>query len=383
MKPGEKPRVGIVDALTAGLTEAGRRPWLILLPALIDLGLWLAPQISIKPLAQRLLVEWESWFRTAYPSEQLARLSDMRALVEEALTQIGEQVNLAELLSGSWIALPSAVAAEGGSRLTFVSDLILAPFGMGLSVPRMIASPWRAAPIEIGSLGIIFLIVVALWLIGQALAAFYVRWAAAWWAADLAQATQRATPGGPAATTNASADAAPAAARPGLLRLTARLILLGLFLGLLLFLLRLPLGIATTLMAVSGNAVTGVVFALIGGMTLWVMLWSLASFFFAAEAILLDGHPLLPSIWQSLLVVRNSGLSTIGMALVINIIMLGFRAVWSVVGTTAVGAILAIFFNAYLGTGMLLAVFAYYGELRQRWQAVVASRQGANRQVDK
>ncbi len=48
MKSDKIPHVGVVDALTAGLTQAGRRPALVLIPALVDLFLWLAPRLSTR-----------------------------------------------------------------------------------------------------------------------------------------------------------------------------------------------------------------------------------------------------------------------------------------------------------------------------------------------
>jgi len=64
--------------------------------------------------------------------------------------------------------------------------------------------------------------------------------------------------------------------------------------------------------------------------------------------------------------------------LAINLLMLGFRAVWGLIGSTPFGAIVAIMGNAYLATAMLLAVFAYYENLRSRWQAHAA--EAANQQ---
>ena len=50
----------------------------------------------------------------------------------------------------------------------------------------------------------------------------------------------------------------------------------------------------------------------------------------------------------------------------INLILLGFRAVWGLLGQTPIGAIAAIVGNGYLVTAMLFAVYAFYVELRRR-----------------
>ena len=139
-----------------------------------------------------------------------------------------------------------------------------------------------------------------------------------------------------------------------------------------------PLGLAATLLFLSGSPVAGLLFALVGGITLWLLLWMLTSLFFVSETILLDHQPLWRGLLQSITLVRLNGLPTMGLVLAINLLMLGFRAVWGLIGSTPFGAIVAIMGNAYLATAMLLAVFAYYENLRSRWQAHAA--EAANQQ---
>jgi hypothetical protein len=112
-------------------------------------------------------------------------------------------------------------------------------------------------------------------------------------------------------------------------------------------------------------------FAAVGGITLWALLWFLTSLFFVSEAILLPpgNQPLWRSTLQSLAVIRGQGLRTLGLILTINLLMVGFRAVWGLLGQTPGGAVVAIVANAYLATSMLLAIFAYYEELNRLWQA--------------
>ncbi len=116
----------------------------------------------------------------------------------------------------------------------------------------------------------------------------------------------------------------------------------------------------------SGNAAAGMMFAMIGGLTLWALMWLLTSAFFVSEAMIVDGQPFLASLWDSFRLTRLNSLRTFGLVALINVILLGFRAVWGLVGQTPAGAIVAIFGNAYLVTAMLLAVYVYYAELRQR-----------------
>jgi len=356
-------RIGVLDALTAGLTQAIRRPWLLIIPVLVDLGLWLAPQLSIRVLTQRFLTVWETLVRTTYPPDQLAVMEEMLRTVQQALTEIGAQLNLIDVITGAWLGVPSTVAATQATRVTFISDVVLAPAGLSLNLPRVAAAPWRTPPIEITNGWALLLIVAGLWLAGQLLVALYLRWAAV-----SRPLEQRATMEGED----------PWRGGRGFLGLAVRLTVFGLFLGIMIFVLRVPLGLAATLLFLSGNPVAGLLLALIGGITLWLLLWFLTSLFFVSETILLDRQPLWRGLLQSITLVRLNSLPTMGLVLVINLLMLGFRAVWGLIGNTPVGAIVAIVSNAYLATGMLLAVFVYYENLRSRWQAHTAG--AANQQ---
>lgn len=51
--------LGLIDTLSSGFRVVQRRPWLILLPLLLDLWLWLGPRWSIQPLVDSLLAWWQ------------------------------------------------------------------------------------------------------------------------------------------------------------------------------------------------------------------------------------------------------------------------------------------------------------------------------------
>jgi hypothetical protein len=361
-------RIGVLDALADGLMQVGRRPWLVIIPVVLDFGLWLAPQLSIRVLMQRFLGVWEALVKATYPPAQLAAMGDMLDAIQQAVTQLGAQLNLAEAVAGSWLAAPSALATAQATRLTFVSDMILAQVGLNLSLPPIAAASWRPSPVEITDFGAVVAVVSLLWLAGQQIVAVYLRWAA------------MSRPAGEAGTI---APREAWAGTRGLLGLALRLTAFSLLLGVLVLALRVPLGVAATLLLLAGNAVTGVLFALIGGVTLWLLLWFLTSLFFVSETLLLDREPLWRGVIRSIAMVRFNGLSTIGLVLVINLLMLGFRAVWGLMGGTPLGAIVAVLGNAYLATGMLLAVFVYYEDLRRRWQAHMAQVARQHRPLDK
>ena len=360
MKTAQSAPLSIVDALTAGLGAAIARPWLIAIPAAIDLGLWLSPRLAINTLVQRFLAIWEALFRLSFSASQQPVTGDMVTTVREGMTQMGQGVNLADLLTGSWFSMPSAVTTIQSPRLMLISDVVMAPFGLGIKLRSVAPAPWQRPAIEITSFWVALLIVVGLWACSQLIAAIILRAAAA-----------KPIPPGTRQPDAPQAEAADPPVRHwrglrGLLALTARLAVFTLLLALVVFLLYLPLGLAMLFVTSSGNAGASMVFAMIGGLTLWVLMWLLTSVFFVSEAMIVDGQPFLTGLWHSVRMTRLNALRTFGLVALVNVILLGFRAVWGLVGQTPAGAIVAIFGNAYLVTAMLLAVYAYYAELRRR-----------------
>lgn len=343
----------MIDALTAGLNQAARRPFLFILPAILDIALWLAPRLSVEQFLARALTAWEAIFRAVYTPTQMAAMGDMLTLARELVGEVGTELNLAAVAVGGWLAPPSALTAPQASRLVLISDGVLAPLGFSLRLPNV--APFDAgAVVEINSGWAVAAIVVGLWLAGQALTAVYLRWIAASHLAEVQAVAPKA----------AEPPAMPVL--PALWPLTIRFVALSLVLGAFVLALRLPLAVVASLAMVTGGAGGGFLFALSGGLTLWLTLWFLLSFFFVGEVLLLDGQSLWRSLWRGLILVRRNSFRVLGFVTLANVVLLGFRAIWGFVGQTPVGALGAIVGNAYLATGMVLAAFSYYRTLRQQ-----------------
>jgi hypothetical protein len=365
MKTEAVPRVGAVDALSTGLVEAARRPWLMAIPLVTELLLWLAPPISIAQLLARFMRAWEVLMRTAYyPPGQLDSMNSMIASMQEMAAHVGAQFNLAELLSGGWAGAPGIIPLAQITRLTFVSDLVLSPTGLAPALPRVMAAPWQAAAIEVPSLGTLMWWALGLWLVGQVLTAAYLRWIAQSWRG-------RALPVSPAKP--AANAAAPLIARVlpwsgmrGLARLSIRLTLFSLLVGAIVMILQVPLAVATGLLWMSSSSALGMLMSLFGGVALWLTLWFLVSLYFVSEAIVLDQQPIWQAVARSLVLVHNNFWSTLGLGLLVNLLLYGFRAVFSMIGQHPVGVVVGIMINAYLATSMLLAIFAFYDNMSHR-----------------
>jgi hypothetical protein len=407
MKTEAAPRVGVVDALATGLVEAARRPWLMIIPLITELLLWVMPQLSVERLINRTMQGWESAARSIFTPVEMAAVIEMMKPFKDAVAQYGPRLNLLDGLAGGWLGFPSG--------------LVMFP----VDLPRIVAPPGRGGPIDIPGPGWYLLCAALFWVVGQVLAAAYLRWAATSWrqhppalpatSVDAARgrtagsvgrprtgaAAQPAARPGPAAGSRSStpvpaaaapmaeaglATAASAVARPlvagpwagmrGLFVLVVRLALYSLLVGAVVLVLQLPVALAVGLLSLSGNPPLSFLLLALGLAALTLTLWFLVSVFFATEAIVLDQQTIPQAIMRSLVLVRDHFWATLGLAVVINLLMYGFRAVWGMVGYSVPGAAFALVANAYLATGMLLAIFAFYESRSRRLglRRVVGSR---------
>jgi hypothetical protein len=99
--------LGVVGCLAAGFEILGRHPWLIALPVLLDLLLWLGPRLSVAPLLQGLAAFLRS--QPVYDPEVAQQVVQATQLLE----QLGEQFNLFSLLSAlPLLNVPSLLARQ-------------------------------------------------------------------------------------------------------------------------------------------------------------------------------------------------------------------------------------------------------------------------------
>lgn len=122
---------GVFRALLGGFDRIAARPFLILPPLLLDLFLWLGPQIRLTALfaflASRL---WP-------PTDASADLVEQLALVREMLSGFGAQFNLISSASTFPIGVPSLMAATMP-----VATPVGAPSVLEVSEPLTILAAW-------------------------------------------------------------------------------------------------------------------------------------------------------------------------------------------------------------------------------------------------
>ena len=321
MKSSARP--GIVDTLSAGFTIVNKRLWLIIIPVLLDLTLWIGPQISASPLVDRTI----SWYAQAASESPLILApqngSDEKASAEAISNQAKEVLRpLAEvnLLSGLAWGLPWGLPS-------LINTVASEPTSFGLSRPVL----------AIGSGLVLFTSVVGLVLGAVLITAVYKEAIA-----HLVRDT--------------SAD------RERYLSHLGRnwLRMVGFFLlaiGALMFI-GLPFALVVGLSGFLSSTLASLLSGLGGAAILWLMLY----LFFVSDAIFVGDASVLGAIGQSFTLVRRNFWSSLGLFIIMNVILQGTPLAWGLITTNPAGVAIAILGNAYIATGLAAASMVFYRE---------------------
>ena len=277
MKSEAISRTGIFDALSTGLAQAARRPWLWIVPIVVDLVLWLAPRLSVTALTTQLLNRWREVLPMIYTPDQMAAAREGIDLLQTSMTEIAKTVNLGTMLTAGWVTPPSALTQVQATRYLMISDAVLAPVGFDLGVKSLGAGPWQLGAVEIGSMAGVVAVVILLWLISQLLTALYFR--------IIATNLPAKTPAPKVRGVQKVPGEAARRATTGWLRLAGCFAVLSIFASVGAFMLRLPLVLVTALAVFSGSGAASLLFVLGGGITLWLTMWYLSTLFFVGDAL--------------------------------------------------------------------------------------------------
>jgi hypothetical protein len=293
--------VGVIDTISAGFRLVALKPILMLIPIVLDLFLWLGPQLSIAPIvisATATLEEWSASLGQAGASQ--ANIESLRASIELLQSSGLEQANLFRMLAwGSSLGMPSVAGAElaqpAGASILQVSEL------------------WQLIPLELLLLAGGLLITAAFlsllgWQVrGEPLALNRLAgWTAATW-----------------------------------LRLLLVLIPIGLFM------------LATLFMAT--------VFAPLAIVFLIGLLWLLLYICLFPQAIALAGHQPLGAVLSSVQIVRINLWPTARLLLLVLVLSNGLGLIWArLLAHSTLGTVVAIIASAYVGTALVAALFVFY-----------------------
>lgn len=335
--------MGLIDTLSSGFKVVQRRPWLILLPILMDLWLWLGPRWSIQPLTDSLLRLWSAG---NLPPELAQTAEPYRQLLQAA----GADFNLWWLVDNNptWLrtalpglaqpahfgAAPDIVAIQPLALLLWAPVLMLLGAALGSLFLAAVAS--QAAAIRAGS------------------------------AADVEPAAQ------------AGSGERPSGGGFWLRRALRAFVLTVLFSLLLLALLMtfslLLSVVMTPVLLVAPQAGAGMVSmaALLLG---WLAVVAYIMLYFVLAAIVSDGVGLRQAVWRSFNVVYRNFWSTLGLVLLVTLILWGFGLIWQrLAGASPLGVLAAIAGNAVLITGLTAARLIFYQQRCAAWLAALPAQ---------
>ncbi len=311
--------MGVIDSISEGLNVVRRRPLVMLIPVLVDAVLWLAPRLSIRPLAIRVV----SAFSQAAGASQS---TDSVQAVGELLGSLGQQSNLLALLANGVVGMPSFLAA---------------------GLPEGLWRPFDG--IEVSSVAVAGLLAIVFGLIGVGVGTLYLTVVAA--AVQGKQLSLR--------------DLLSKAGRNSVRIVSAVLAMMAV-----LVLVGLPTSLFLSFLAILSPTVGGLVASLVSLIGFWAGLWALFYLFFVIDAMVLQEISLQRSVLNSVMVVRSSFWSVLGLIILLNVLAAGFAVVWHWVATAIpLGTLVAVAGNTFVGSGLVAASFVFY---RGRYEALLA-----------
>ncbi len=321
----EQKPLGVIEAVSAGLSLVWRRPWTLLIPILADVLIWTLPRLSLTQLVR------------PYMSEMLraAALSgdpEVARQVQQTFEELAQSLNLLGL---------AATALNGVTRFPSLFQLDLLRATM-LNVPGPINALAYSQPLLAAEwVAILF---VPLFFLGLLPVAVYLEW--------IAQGVR------PLETETRAASG---------LRI-ARLWLRLMGYALLLF------GIlaAVRFLLTFVQALAGGELATFGALMVSVALfWIFIYFFFVVSALAVSGVGLRAALQRSAFLFRAFFWTTIGLVALSVFLDRGLAMIWDGLTVSALGVVIAIAANAYIGTSLLAASMIYYQDrmnLIERWQ---------------
>ena len=315
----EKP-LGVIESLQEGFNFLNHHLWLLVLPILLDLFLWLGPRLSITTLIDDLMA-----FAVASQPELPPDVAENFALAVESLKSLAVNSNLFALLAGLLTGMPSLFA-----RLDFRA--ISALHGRVIELTSwQSAAIWAAFLIPTGVLiGSFWLSMLVFALRHERFPSrqFVSRWGWLWLNINLY-----------------------------LLALAAAIIFASLLFGM----------IGAILMVTLGS-VGAALFGFLGILFIGFSIWLSIGLYFVVIAIALDGVNLASAVWRSLNVVGRNAMSTLGLLILILLLTEGFARIWMQLSSQTWGVFLGILGNAYLGSALLAAACLFYQSRYVHWQ---------------
>ena len=308
--------MGIIDSLSAGYRFLYRRLWLLLIPVFLDLALWVLPRCSVSSL----LLQVADFYRQSASTEGLpAEIVEMSEQVAEMIVSLGEGSNLmTQLVNQSLLHVPSLIVLMGPMPSQVINEV----------------ATWGQAAVLFVGIGFVGLLIGVFYL---SLLAHYLPIGGESKAATIPEFIGR------------------------VLRSWGLVLAFVVLVFLALVAIYIPVSIGMGLVAFFSPVLSSVIAMFLAGLTMLGFFY----LYFVPAALILDNLSLPTAVVHSVRLVRNYFFPTLGFVLLTNVISIGFALILTRLGAfIPVGVLVAIVVNAFIGTGLAMALLVFY---RTRW----------------
>lgn len=317
--------MGIIDCLAAGFRLIARRPWLLLIPVLLDLFLWMGPHIGLAQIAQQVQETLAAQQAGAPAADYSTAITQQ---TQQVIEQIGKDANLLSLMGAGVPGIPSLVA---------------------VSPPQVNPLPTAPTVVQAQSAGQVTLWGLGFLLIGSILSSLYVTWIGRTVRGDLG------TP-----------DEAPFAGHA--LHTWTRVLLMILVLIALLLVVSIPIVLVAFFALMVSQSLAVILLNLMAIVVLWAAIWVVIYMYFVVDAVVLNHAGLLRAMWNSVNVVTRNLWPSVGLVLLVWIVGNGLMLIWTRLEFAAWATAVGVLANAFVGTSLTAATLFFYAGRYRLWQ---------------
>jgi hypothetical protein len=338
--------LGIIDSLSKGFQKVHRNWWVILIPVVLDLFLWLGPRAAVDQLVKQALTGLQSELGD---TSALVDAEDWEQALDLVVTEIVPEYNAFSALRVGALGVPSLLT-WGGAQLGAPSsyEVLWVTFLLLTDMPDLLLNVSSmdlvgVATWQIPSQGVWLLITFFLTVVGITIGATYI-------------------------TTLAGAVGDSGRFWPRVYRLSLRFA----FFWVLRFIALVATGIPMLAVLVAIAAFSPGLASLLGTIVLGLYTWvSFYGIFFIASLAMNDVS-VWRGIWNSFNIVLRNFWPTFGLFLLINLIGGGLTILWQQLSRGSLLTVVAILGNSYIGSSLVAASLVFYQDRYLRWQELIA-----------
>lgn len=315
----QRKPLGVFEIIGRGFELIWLNPWILLVPIALDLFLWLGPQISARPIFERLLAAIPLATPANAPAETLQNIEVLKTLLQTAR----DSMNIFGILA---TGMPTVIGAQPPTvpiaRAQFVVGDLFALGGLALAL--------LAGAVLLASS---YLELVARPVRGETDArTFLPRW----------------------------------------LRASVNLVVLAILVLIVMSVLTIPVAgvvaFGTLLNPMLGS------FVMLLGMVL--LFWVLLYLIFAVPAIFVSRVGAPRAILNSIAIFRFDFWSAIGLVFIVYLLRNGFTIVWQLFDTNIWGVVFIVIANAFLNSALIAAEMIFYND-RIYWLVLAREKNAA------